>query len=137
MINWDPTKVKEESFQLLPDGEYDVSIIDVELRETQKGYPMAAVKAQVINNQEFNGKWLFHNVTFMPEDAKGAGMAKHFLKSIGQPIDKPGVNIDDWKGCTFRAKVGTRTYEGKTYNEIKGVDQTELGAAKEKNDVPF
>ncbi len=121
-------------FTLLPAGTYDLVVI--EAKETnaggmplksKKGDPMVNVTCEVKNNEEYNGKKVFHNVTFLPKDKPGAGMASHFLKCINQPYEGAiTVDVPAWVGEDFKAKIGPRTYtktdgtEGKT-NEIKEV----------------
>jgi hypothetical protein len=114
------------NYALLPPGDYELQITDTEERKTKNNDPMVNVTCEVINNPEYNGKNIFHNVSFLPKDKPGAGMASHFLKSIGQPFEGTlEINSDDWIGAKFRAKIGEREYTKKDgitkakVNEIK------------------
>lgn len=115
------------NFSLLPAGDYDLQITDTEERKTKNNDPMVNVTCEVINNPEFNGKTVFHNVSFLPKDKPGAGMASHFLKCIGQPFEGAvEVNPDAWIGEKFKSKIGERKYTKKDgakakTNEIKMV----------------
>lgn len=88
-----------------------------------KGDPMVSVLCE-INEGEFLGSTLWHNVTFMGKDEtgkpkKGAGMAVHFLKVIGQPWeDDFEYDSDNWPGKVFRANLKVTTFNGNVRNEI-------------------
>lgn len=116
---------------LLPDGNYEVKILKVEQKLTRKDrYPMVNITCEVINNVAYNGKKIFHNVTFMPKDKKGAGMSTHFLKCINQPWEgEIDVDPDAWVGEVFKATVSSREYVNdkgtkQTVNDIKDVEGT-------------
>jgi hypothetical protein len=60
-----------------------------------------------------------HWVTFLPKDSKGAGMAIHFLKTIGEPYE--GVlDIEPirWERKLFIGKVEVSEYQGKKNNKF-------------------
>lgn len=127
----------QKSFELLPDGKYTLRITKAAEATSKNGNLMAKLESEVINNIEHNGRKVFHNVTFLkPKDA-GAGMAIHFLKTIGQPWEgKIEIDIPAWEGATFTAKLGKASYvsskTGETVwkNEIKAVEKSE-------DDIPF
>lgn len=125
------------TFELLPDGNYTLKIVKAEETKSKAGNLMAKVECEVVNNLDFNGRKVFHNVTFLDPKEKGAGMAIHFLKTIAQPWEgKIEIDIPRWEGATFLAKVGKSSYvsqkTGKTVdrNEIKAVD-------KDPDFIPF
>lgn len=126
----DPT---QKSFELLPDGKYTLRIAKAEETESKNRHLMAKLECEVINNQDFNGRKVFHNVTFVPKTEKGAGMAIHFLKTIGQPWEgQIDIDIPAWEGATFQAKLGRASYTNKAgqlvhKNEIKAVEPVEEG----------
>lgn len=120
---------------LLPEGIYDLVITDVQEKTSSKGSPMVNVTCEVMNNVEFNGAKVFHNVTFLPKDKPGAGMSSHFLKCINQPYQGPiDVNPDAWKGEDFKAKVNTREYKNKMGEMVKTNNLKEIFASE---DAPF
>lgn len=139
MREYDSTGVDMKSggaFGLLPDGFYNLAIIGTEERESSKGHYMVNVKAQVTEPQEFKGKWVYHNVTFLPATQKGAGMAVHFLKTIGQSWEgKFSIDPTAWVGCTFRARIISTKYQGKSRNEIKSV--VSIIPEKKEDEIPF
>lgn len=125
-----------KGFTLLPDGEYELQITKTEERKTQKGYPMVNCECEVVNNPEYNGRKVFHNVSFLPKETDGkptpgAGMSTHFMKCINQ-VNEGIADIDcaSWVGEKFKAKLGSREYTKKdgtkaTVNNIEGVDATD------------
>jgi hypothetical protein len=63
-----------------------------------------------------------HWVTFLPKEQKGAGMALHFLKCIGQPHEGV-IDIEpmEWERKTFMGNVVISEYEGKKNNKLAAV----------------
>lgn len=60
-----------------------------------------------------------HWVTFLPKNQKGAGMALHFLKCIGEPYDGViDINTFAWERKTFMGKVEISEYQGKKNNKF-------------------
>ncbi len=63
-----------------------------------------------------------HWVTFLPEDNKGAGMAIHWLKCIGEPYEgKIDIEPMEWERKTFMGKVEISEYQGKKNNKFSEV----------------
>lgn len=118
-------------FEPIPPGKYILQIIS-----TQEGYaksngkPQVLVGFQVAEGQYRGRKILFHRVTFLGKDEngiplKGAGIAIHFLHSIGEPYDDENteVNPNRWIGKTVMATVECKEdFNGKLRNIVKFVD---------------
>lgn len=120
---------------LLPAGLYDLVITKAEVKASKKGYPMVNVTCEVLNNVDYNGARVFHNVTFLPKDAPGAGMSSHFLKCINQPFEGPiNVESEKWVGESFKAKIAPRKYTKKDGTEAETNDLKEIFATE---DAPF
>lgn len=61
-------------------------------------------------------------VTFLAPTQKGAGLAIHFLKCIGEPHEgKITIEPMSWERKTFKAKVIVSTFDGKRNNKFKEV----------------
>lgn len=120
---------------LLPAGTYELVITKVDEKKSSKGHPMVNVTCEVLNNPEFNGAKVFHNVTFLPKADKGSGMSSHFLKCINQPYEG-AIEVDPskWVGEDFRAKIQTREYDKKDGTKAKTNDLKEIFAS---DDAPF
>lgn len=133
-----------DAIELLPDGTYQLKIVKADLKESKSGNPMVTVDLSVVNSLNHNGaKIMFHNVTIIPNDEKGAWIAKLFLKAIGQPY-KGNVTIDTdaWLGKIINAEVGVREYDNKKYNNINGGSVTAfdgqiVDAPKSEEEIPF
>ena len=99
------------SFDPLPENFYDLQITDHKEQLTRNGDQMVNATAEVVDSLEFNGRKLWHNVVFLPKDHKAAGIAIHFLKTIGEPWEgKFSVDPNHWIGKRFRGKVGIEQY---------------------------
>jgi hypothetical protein len=100
----------------------------------EKHYPKVDLLLEVIDDEEFNGERVFHSVTFMPKDKDGAGMAIHFLKTIGQPYTGPiKPDAKAWVGAKLMAYMLTEEYNGKTKNKIGEIKFYE----PKKDGVPY
>lgn len=127
----------QKSFEPLPDGTYTLKITKTEETESKKGNLMAKVECEVINNPDYNGRKIFHNVTFLAPTEKGAGMAIHFLKTISQQWEgKIQIDIPSWVGAQFIAKLGQASYVSPKTGQK--VDKNEIKAVeKDPNWIPF
>lgn len=137
MVNYDATGVSLDRPQrkLLEEGWYTFRIRDVKESKSKRGDFMAKVTCEVVDNLLYTGTWVFHNVTFVPPAEKGAGMAVHFLKTIGEPWEgKIDIQIPHWLGAKFQGKVTTTEYEGKKRNEITEV---KVVGERDESEVPF
>jgi len=100
----------------------------------EKKYPKVDFLAEVVDDEEFNGERIFHSVTFMPKGKDGAGMAIHFLKTIGQPYEgqiKP--DCFNWVGKRFTGYVIEDEYNGKKKNKLGEIKLYE----PQKDGVPY
>src|SRR5580692_11369909 len=101
MFDYDATGIEPSSqgqTKLLPKAWYTFEVIEYTTNDGSKSYPLEGytkenkypkvdLLVQVVDPGEFEGQRVFHTVTFMPKDKDGAGMAIHFLKTIGQPYE--------------------------------------------------
>ncbi len=72
-------------------------------------------------------------VTFLDPKQKGAGLAIHFLKCIGEPHEgKIKIEPMSWERKTFMGKVIVSTYEGKRNNKFAEVAPMQKG-----EEIPF
>lgn len=105
----------------------------------EKNYPKVDFLAEVIDDEEFNGERIFHSVTFMPKETEGkptpgAGMAIHFLKTIGQPFEgKLQPDAQAWVGAKFLGYAIEDEYKGKKKNKIGEIKVYE----PKKDGIPF
>lgn len=130
-FGYNSTGVKPSQFSdPVPDGEYILQILKTEEQESRSGNPMVKVTCSVDSPANFAGAVMFHYVTFIGKGLPGAGIALHFLKSIGEPheeSDSLEVDPKKWEMKKFKAKVIQEPYstpDGKkgVSNKIKGVD---------------
>lgn len=111
-----------DGFQLIPKGTYDLKVVEATLGESKAGLPQATVNFVVVNSEYADRPIKFYRVTFIPDDQKGAWIAKAFLKALGQPYKgKVDVDTDVWIGKIVTADVGIEEYEGKEYNRVGNV----------------
>lgn len=112
-------------YQVAPEGDYTLVIKtasdekDKLPRITKNGDPYVSVKCE-IEDGEYKGTAVWHNVTFLDPQMKGAGMAIHWLKTIGEPWEGEfEVMPDQWVGRTFKAHLSVgMNNKGQAKNEI-------------------
>lgn len=126
-----------KSFELMPDGKYTLKITKAERTKSKNGNLMAKLECEIINNPDFNGRKVFHNVTFVDPGSKGAGMAINFLKTISQPWEgKIQIDIPAWEGAQFIATLGKTAYTSTKTGKL--VDKNEiLKVEPDANWIPF
>lgn len=129
----------------VPAGNYALTAWSVELGLSKNGDKKLNIKFGI--NGQNCGKWLFHNLTLLPKDNAGHGIAVHGLKTLGFSIDKSLVNFRpaDIIGRVCRAELVVKEKDavsnsGNHYtrytNEIKSMayalpdDKPEMPAAK-------
>ena len=111
-FHYDQTGVTPSSgFGPVPKGTYLLKIIRIEEKKSSKGDPQVIVDYEIQDTEYLGKKIRFHRVTFLGKDEEGkpregAGIAIHFLKTIGEPWEGP-VTIEPqrWIGKLLRAKV--------------------------------
>lgn len=131
--------------ELLPDGKwFPFRIKEAVEKKTKSGYDALNLTCEVIETPAFNGKWVWHYVTFIPKGMKGEGMSVHFRKCIGQPFGKNDlIEPMQWIGSRFMGKVKIKEYLGKQSNVIaevspfRDVDSPPETAEASEEDIPF
>lgn len=147
MFNYDATDIEPTTggqAKLLPKRWFSFEILNFTSRDgvnypkegfTKKNnYPKIDFLAEVVDDEEFNGERIFHSVTFMPKGKDGAGMAIHFLKTIGEPYEgQITPNADEWVGKRFMGYVIQDEYQGKKNNKLGEIKLYE----PKKDGVPY
>lgn len=138
-FNYDTTGVSDSGFEPLPNGDYNFIVAEVKEGVSKKNnYP----QVRVVLETEHDGvsRKIWHSITFIPPTELGAGIAKHWLKCIGQPFEgKIIVNPQKWIGKRVKCAVGLQKNDPR-YNEIKTVYMPELSTDMDNAanaDVPF
>lgn len=149
MFDYDSGGTKPSAgFDPVPDGWYPAAIIAAAVGNTRSGDPKVTVNLKVLGGQ-YDGKEVrFHTVSFLDPKNVGAGLALHFLKTIGEPYEgKFKVWPGNWMGKTLFIKVITEPNPetGKRYNKVVEVSATDslgnkpplVAPAKVEEEVPF
>jgi|GEM_PF-1237040 len=121
MFSADYTGVEEVGdFSPIPKGDYILRVFEVDEGKSGKGHPMVKVTLKVTTEGMYQGRRVWHNVTFLPPDSAGAGFSKHWLKVLGEPYSgKVRVNPDNWTGKFVEATIDIDTYQGNSGEEKK------------------
>lgn len=131
-FSWNAGGQEPMDFSPMKPGKYPACIIDVKPGKSQKGDTMMDVHC-VVDDGDGKGRHLWNKVTFISQGKPGAGIAVHFLKTIGEPFDIHNdfkVNAKNWIGRRFMATVindsytNPNTLEVRVSNKITGVEPT-------------
>lgn len=141
---YNSTGVKMPGGQTIPEEEYVLEIVDAKEGKSKKGDYQVKVDFKVASGVHVGFEVKYHYVTFQAKDSKGAGMAVHFIKSIGEPWEGEfEISPENWIGKKLMAYLSVEEYNG--YHNMKAsnikpyvVGQTETDqAASSEEEVPF
>lgn len=98
---------------LVPEGEYDLQITDVEEKDSKNGVPMLQCTIQVMNPpatvKEPAPIWHYITLPDSDDDAKKAAfklrMLRRFLEVFSIPFEDNGFNSEDLNGAQGRCLV--------------------------------
>jgi len=123
-------------FDPIPSGRYEANVFEVEMIEVEKedgklpfGTPGISVQF-AINGGPFDNRRLWRRYYFPPESYEKAKTMKDmlagFFVGIGYTTEDVTsgnfiVDPDDMAGRPCEITVGTRTYDGEIYNDVKAV----------------
>ncbi len=126
-LNWaDLIKNAGESasYEPLPDGDYDLNVVEAVAKVTQSGKTMFSLKAQV-ESGAFAKRLVWDNLTISPENPTALGIFFRKMSALGLAkdfFDRAPSNAQieaALQGRRFRAQIGQKTYQGNKKNEIK------------------
>ena len=129
-FSWNAGGQEPMDFSPMKPGKYKVCIVEVKQQVSRNGDMMIETHC-IVDQEEGKGRHLWNRVTFISEGKPGAGIAVHFLKTIGQPFDIHAdfkVKPKDWLGKRFLATIINDRYtnptplEEKITNKITGVE---------------
>jgi hypothetical protein len=145
-FNYTGVKPSSGNFELIPEGWYPWRIIEAEEGESSNHEYQVKVFIECADGK--NETNITHYLTFKAPEAKGAGMALHFLKCIGAPFEGEfDVEPTKWIGKKFMGKNKHDEYNGQKRNKLSAISpmredvdpnfKEELAKAKKANDIPF
>jgi hypothetical protein len=102
-------------------GWYPFRILVASPRESKNGNYQVTVDSACLD-PKWRDYMVRHWVTFLSKEQKGAGMAIHFLKCIGEPHEGV-IDVDplSWERKTFMGKVEISEYQGKRNNKFSEI----------------
>jgi hypothetical protein len=131
-------------FPLIPEGIYEVQIIDkADMVTTKNNDPMVNIKMEIFNGEQ-KGNWLWDNIVIpnVGSPAYGImGRTMHFLHVIGEPYQgKFKTESERWLFRSLKVKVKHELQEkGKYKGKLLAKIQEYLFIKEEDNDptIPF
>jgi hypothetical protein len=120
-LDWDSEIEKESDFILLSEGEYEFEVISFERARYTGGDKLPACNQAKLKLQITipEGIATINHNLFL--HSRCEGILSAFFNCIGQKKHGEKVKMDWGKviGSKGRAKIGTRIYNEKTFNEVK------------------
>jgi len=138
-INWadlvkDAGETTSGNYEPLPDGDYDLKVIEVKSTVSASGKTMFKLTTEV-QGGAYNKRRIWDNLVVSPENKNALAIFFSKMAALGVPreffFNNPSnaqieASVD---GKLFRAKVGTRTWNGDKRNEITKYYVATAGAA--------
>lgn len=133
-----------QDFDLIPKGEYEVIITKIEERTTQNGATGLNFTLVIRNDvdQKCRNRLIFHTLwkrreptqTDMQVQGYSFNQVMQLAKAIRLPSGKSYETLykllDDISGKIMRVTVGHREYNGRTYEEVKFMNETKFPECK-------
>ncbi len=125
-FQYNATNVKPTGggFEPLPKGKYLLKIEQAAEGRSKNADPKVTVTFKVMDGRYQGRRIRFHHVTFLPEGSEGAGIAIHFLKTIGEPY-QGALNVEPqrWLGKYLWGHVDQKPdSNGNVWNVVRDVE---------------
>lgn len=128
-ITMEANAKEADGFLPIPDGEYILTCTKVTDKTASTGRAMANLELTV-GDGEYEGRKVWHNVTFIPKGEDGHGFMVHALHAFGLPFDGSlDFDTSEFRGRSCKAQVNTETYKGKANNKIADFITVDGGSA--------
>lgn len=132
------TGVKVDGDFTIPDAEYNLVITHAVEGKSKNGDYMVTVHYKVLDGEHKGFPVKYHRVTFLPPQHKGAGIALHYLKTIGQPWEGEfTIEPSNWVENTLTAYLAAKEFNGKRNMDVKWVKPLSSEAKPVDEEVPF
>jgi hypothetical protein len=126
-LNWGEL-IKEAgdvgSYEPLPDGDYDLAVLEATAKTTQSGKTMFAIKAQVETGAHAK-RLVWDNLVITTDNPSALGIFFRKMNALGMKKEYFDTNPTNAQieqalvGRQFRGQIGSRTWNGNKKNEIK------------------
>lgn len=133
-----------QDFDLIPKGEYEVIITKIEERTTQNGATGLNFTLVIRNDveQKYQNRCIFHTLWKRKEPTQADMQVQEYsfkqimqlAKAVRLPSGKSYETVyslcDELGGKIMRVTVGHREYNGRTYEEVKYMNETQFPECK-------
>lgn len=114
------------NYEALPDGEYDLTVVEATAKVTTSGKTMFSLKTQVTGGP-YNNRLVWDNLVISPENENALKIFFAKMGALGIPQDYfariPTPTNEEIEKVLlnrkFRGSVGSRIYNGNKRNEIR------------------
>jgi hypothetical protein len=138
-LNWgdlvkDAGDSASNSYEPLPDGDYELKVIEAKAAVSASGKTMFKITTEVQVGAHAKRR-VWDNLVISPENANALGIFFSKMAALGLPKDyflgnPPNATIEAaLLNRTFRGQVGSRVWQGEKRNEIKKYYVVPTGAA--------
>ena len=115
----------QTSYEPLPDGDYELKVLEAETKTSQSGKVMFAIKTQVQGGAHAN-RLVWDNLVVTQDNPTALGIFFRKMAAMGLTqenffsLGPDNSQIEQaLVGRMFRGQIGNRTYNGQKRNEIK------------------
>jgi hypothetical protein len=133
-ITFTPDDKTTRKYEALPEGDYDVVVTEANIASDEKGDRIEVQYTVDDAKSQYNRRLLFDTIYFVARGNTKAGAVKAGMGKIGDIINAGSLDVTDdddeidvsllsqkMIGLQAVARVTQREWDGKVYNNIKGL----------------
>ncbi len=125
-LNWADliNEAGDVGYEPLPDGDYDLTVVEASAKVTQTGKTMFALKAQVLTGAHAK-RLVWDNLVVSTDNPNALAIFFRKMGALGLGREFFAASPSNAQieqaivGRQFRAQIGSRTWQGQKKNEIK------------------
>lgn len=117
------SEVHKKEFDIIPDGEYDVSLLSADLVTNEKGVKLD-LAFRVVSDGLFNKRRLWKSLYFYNKSEGNVKFIKIFMSTLGASLsglksqDEMINKVKTLVGSNYKIKVYASEYNGRAKNEF-------------------
>lgn len=142
MLNLDLTKIETKNdFGLLPEGDYQVTCVAAEVKDTKAGTGQYISARFKIESKEFMNRQVFHNFNIKNPNEKAQEIGLSQIKAFLLAGNRDAASLKDVSAlcgvsCTAHVTVQKSDQFGDS-NVIKYFKKTDANSLSQETDLPF
>ena len=97
-------------FEEIPEGEYEVAVEKMELKESKKGDPLLSIWFKIVDG-DYEGQFIFYNGVMQPQNDKAWGFQVHRNNQMLRSLWNKGKDAVSFESFSQYAKLIDQIFE--------------------------